>query len=71
MSSSSAAKMNMRKEVLVEQLIVNVPSFSQEDEMPVVGRKYHMTCHGVCRIENGVGSLTLMQRLGSKFKLRD
>jgi len=29
------------EEVLVKQLIVNVPSFSREDEMPIVGRKYH------------------------------
>ena len=43
------------EEVLVKQLIVNVPSFSKEDEMPVVGRKYHMACHGAFRIENGVG----------------
>jgi len=43
------------EEVLVKQLIVNVPSFSREDEMPVVGRKYHMACHGVFRIENGIG----------------
>jgi hypothetical protein len=43
------------EEVLVKQLVVNVPSFTREDEMPVVGRKYHMACHGVFRIENGVG----------------
>ena len=30
------------KEVLVKRLVVNVPSFSKEDEMPVGGRKYHM-----------------------------
>ena len=29
------------EEVLVKQLVVNVPSFSRTDEMPVVGRKYH------------------------------
>jgi hypothetical protein len=43
------------EEVLVKQLVVNVPSFSRTDEMPVVGRKYHMACHGVFRIENGIG----------------
>jgi hypothetical protein len=46
---------NQYEEVLVKQLIVNVPSFSREDEMPVVGRKYHMACHGVFRIEDGIG----------------
>ena len=39
-------------EVLTKQLVVNVPSFSREDEMPVVGRKYHMDCHGVFRVVN-------------------
>ena len=43
------------KEVLVKRLLVNVPSFSQEDEMPVVGRKYHMACRGVFRVEDGIG----------------
>ena len=43
------------EEVLVKELIVNVRSFSREDEMPVVGRKYHMACRGVFRIEDGVG----------------
>ena len=43
------------EEVLVKQLVVNVPSFSRTDEMPVVGRKYHMACRGVFRIENGIG----------------
>jgi hypothetical protein len=43
------------EEVLVKQLLVNVPSFSREDEMPVVGRKYHMACYGAFRIENGIG----------------
>ncbi len=43
------------EEVLVKHLVVNVPSFSRDDEMPVVGRKYHMACHGAFRVENGVG----------------
>jgi hypothetical protein len=43
------------EEVLVKQIVVNVPSFSREDEMPIVGRKYHMACYGVFRLENGVG----------------
>jgi len=30
------------EEILVKSLIVNVPSFSREDDMPLVGRKYHM-----------------------------
>jgi hypothetical protein len=43
------------EEVLVKQLIVNVASFSREDDMPIVGRKYHMACHGQFRVESGVG----------------
>ena len=43
------------EEVLVKQLQVNVPSFSREDEMPVVGRKYHMACYGAFRVENEIG----------------
>ena len=43
------------EEVLVKRLVVNVPSFSREDEMPVVGRKYHMACYGTFRTEDGVG----------------
>jgi hypothetical protein len=35
-------KDNQFEEVLVKQLHVNVPSFWREDEMPVVGRKYHL-----------------------------
>jgi hypothetical protein len=30
-------------------------SFSRDDDMPIVGRKYHMACHGVFRIEDGIG----------------
>lgn len=43
------------KEVLVKRLVVNVPSFSKEDEMPVVGRKYHMACYGRFHVEGGIG----------------
>lgn len=43
-------------EVLVMRLVINVPSFSKEDEMPVVGRKFHMACHGAFRLEaDGTG----------------
>ena len=45
------------EELLVKQLLVNVPSFSQEDEMPVVGRKYHMACHGTLTIKDGIGTV--------------
>jgi hypothetical protein len=48
-------KNDQLQEVLVKQLLVNVPSFSQEDEMPVVGRKYHMACYGIFRVDNGIG----------------
>jgi hypothetical protein len=43
------------EEVLVKQLLVNVPSFSRDDMMPIVGPKYHMACYGVFRLEGGVG----------------
>jgi hypothetical protein len=43
------------EEVLVKQLLVNVPSFSRDDIMPIVGPKYHIACYGVFRLENGVG----------------
>jgi hypothetical protein len=43
------------EEVLVKTLEVRVPSFSQEDDMPVVGRKYHMACRGRFCVEDGVG----------------
>ena len=42
-------------EILVKSLIVNVPSFSHEDDIPLVGRKYHMACHGRLRVANGIG----------------
>jgi hypothetical protein len=45
------------EELLVKQLIVNVPSFSKEDEMPVVGRKYHMACYGTFNIKDEIGSV--------------
>jgi hypothetical protein len=45
------------EEVLVKRLVVNVPSFSQEDEMPVVGRKYHMACFGTLRVDDGLGTV--------------
>ena len=44
------------QEILAIQLVVNVPSFSKQDEMPVVGRKFHMACHGTFRLdEDGTG----------------
>ena len=45
------------EELLVKRLVVNVPSFSKEDEMPVVGRKYHMACHGTLTIKDGIGTV--------------
>jgi hypothetical protein len=45
------------EELLVKHLVVNVPSFSKEDEMPVVGRKYHMACYGMLIIKDGIGSV--------------
>jgi hypothetical protein len=43
------------EEILVNNLIVNVPSFSREDDMPVAGRKYHMACYGRLHVENDIG----------------
>jgi hypothetical protein len=34
------------KEVLAKSLRINVPSFTHEDDMPIVGRKYHIACVG-------------------------
>ena len=45
------------EEVLVKKLYVNVPSFSQEDDLPVIGRRHHMACHGVFRTNNGIGTI--------------
>jgi hypothetical protein len=58
-------------EILVKSLIVNVASFSREDDMPVVGRKYHMACHGRLRVVNGIGiidppRLSRMSRLAAE-----
>jgi hypothetical protein len=43
------------EEVLVKTLEVRVPSFSQEDDKPLAGRKSHMACHGKFRFEDGIG----------------
>lgn len=44
------------KEILVKRLEVCPPSFSKEDVMPVVGRKFHMACYGRFRLEaDGLG----------------
>ncbi len=51
------------EEVLVKQPFVNVPSFSRDDDMPVVGRKYHMACYGRLDIKDGVGTIN---RIGIK-----
>ena len=45
------------KEVLVKELVLNVPSFSRTDEMPVVGRKHHMACYGVLTVTDGMGTV--------------
>jgi hypothetical protein len=43
------------EEVLVKELILNVPSFSKSDEMPVVGRKHHMACYGRFSVRDDIG----------------
>lgn len=46
------------QEVLVRELVVNVPSFSKSDDMPVVGRKHHMACHGELIVDgDGIGTI--------------
>jgi hypothetical protein len=46
------------QEVLVKELVVNVPSFSKTDEMPVVGRKYHLACYGELSVDaDGIGTI--------------
>ena len=45
------------EEVLVKELIINVPSFSQTDELPVVGRKYHIACYGELTVTDGIGTI--------------
>lgn len=48
------------EEVLVKHLVVNAPSFSRQDDMPVVGRKYHMASYGCFRVDvNGTGIIDL------------
>lgn len=48
-------KNNDFEEVLVKELILNVPSYSKSDEMPVVGRKHHMACNGKFSVRDGIG----------------
>jgi len=44
------------EEVLAKRLQINVPSFSREDVLPVVGLKFHMACYGAFRLdEHGIG----------------
>lgn len=43
------------EEVLVKEVVLNVPSFSRSDEMPVVGRKHHMACYGRFSIVDEIG----------------
>jgi len=58
------------EEVLVKRLVVNVPSFSREDEMPVVGRKYHIACYGRFRVEDGVGTVDPADAEGAPTKFK-
>jgi len=45
------------EEILVKELTIDVPSFSQADEMPVVGRKYHIACYGELTVKDGLGTI--------------
>ena len=46
---------NEYKKVGVKRLVVNVPSFSGEYDMLIIGGKYHMACYGVVKLQEGVG----------------
>jgi hypothetical protein len=39
------------KETLAKRLMLNVSSFTTEDDMPVVGRKFHIACYGRFRLQ--------------------
>jgi hypothetical protein len=39
------------KETLAKKLTLHVPSFTTEDDMPIVGRKFHIACYGRFRLE--------------------
>ena len=39
------------KETLAKRLTLNVPSFTTEDDMPVVGRNFHIACYGRFHLE--------------------
>jgi hypothetical protein len=39
------------KETLAKKLTLNVPSFTTEDDMPIFGRKFHIACYGLFRLE--------------------
>jgi hypothetical protein len=58
------------EEVLVKRLVVNVPSFSREDEMPVVGRKYHIACYGRFRVEDSVSAIDPADAEGAPTKFK-
>lgn len=53
------------EEVLVKRLQINVPPFSQDDEMLMVGRKFHIVCYGAFRVEDGMGILIQKSNPGS------
>jgi len=48
-------KRGQYEEILVKQLQISVPSFLREDEMPLVGRKYHIAGYGEFRAKGGTG----------------
>jgi hypothetical protein len=55
-SGPGASYLTFRRRLLgsvVKKLYLSVPSFSCEDEMAPVGRKYHMACYGVFRQNDG------------------
>jgi hypothetical protein len=43
------------KETLAKRLTLNFPSFTGEDDTPVVGRKYHIACYGRFLDDDGSG----------------
>ncbi|MES2557215.1 MAG: hypothetical protein V4604_13755 [Bacteroidota bacterium] len=39
------------EEILVSEILINVPSYTSQNEMPEVGLKYHIACEGVLTIQ--------------------
>jgi hypothetical protein len=45
-------------EILVKRIFVNVPTFTTEDILPIIGVKYHVACRGTLDIQDGVATIS-------------